>query len=95
MKTMIKTDLNENGAKQKRNSVVLTPKTEQLENANIRSLGGLISRKRKQMHFWEIVWTPIDRYPFLSENEVVWTEKKTAPFLGAKTDQNENRVMWT
>ena len=35
MKTMIKTELNENGAKQKHNSVVWTPKTEQFENANI------------------------------------------------------------
>ena len=78
---MIKTELNENGAKQKRNSwesvltegppslemwnemkwnemkmnewnsVVWTPKTEQFENANIRSLEGLVVRKRKTDSF--------------------------------------------
>ena len=91
----METELNGNGAKQKRNSVVWTPKTKQLENANIKSLVGLVVRREKQMRFWEILWTPIDQYSFLSENGVVWTEKKTAPFLGAKTDQNENGVMWT
>ena len=81
---MVKTELSENGAKQKRNSVVWTPKTEQFEKANIRSPEGLVFRKRKTDALWEIVWTPIDRYPFLSENGVVWTEKKIAPFLRAK-----------
>ena len=47
MKTMIKTELNENGAKQKRNTVVWTPKTEQFENANIRGIEGLVVRKIK------------------------------------------------
>ena len=47
------------------------------------ALKASLSEREKQMRFWEIVWTPIDRYPFLSENGVVWTEKKAASFLGA------------
>ena len=48
MKMMIKTELNENGAKQTRNSVVSTPKTEQFENATNRAN---IKEAVKQMRF--------------------------------------------
>ena len=86
----MKTELNKNATlqceHQKRNNLK-TPISEALKAS--------LSEREKQMRFWEIVWTLIDIYPFLSENGVVWTEKKTAPFLGAKTDQNENGVMWT
>ena len=86
----MKTEVNKNATlyceHQKRNNLK-TPISEALKAS--------LSEREKQMCFLEIVWTPIDRYPFLSENGVMWTEKKKAPFLLLKTDQNEYGVMWT
>ena len=81
MKTNIKTELTENGAKQTRNSVVWTPKMGQFENATNRAN---IKEAAKHMRFWGQMRTPIDRYPFLSENGVVWTGKKNSPVFWSK-----------
>ena len=50
------------------------------------------SKRDKQMRFWEQVWTPMEGYPFLSENGVVWTGRKNSSVFASKNGSKWKRI---